>query len=232
MRGKLYKDEIKKKAGKLRRAGKTYKEIRDLLGIPKSTLSVWLSKKYSGIFDREKQLKHLSAIRPLAIAKIKKRNEERALKVSEQVKIEIEKNLIINSTSLKLILAMLYSAEGARYEGVSGLKFVNTDPKLLNIFIALLRKCYNLDNKKFRVRLHLHYYHQAKQAKKYWSDLLGVPEDQFWKTYFKKRSKTKKFRKNFMGICFINYSDSDIRRELLELTNQFHDLLLKESLFP
>lgn len=228
MRGKIYNKEIKKEVSKLRQAGRTYKEIRDLLGIPKSTLSVWLSKKYPGIFNREKQLKHLATIRPLAIAKIKKRNEDRALKVSECVKIELEKYSLIDPASLKLILAMLYSAEGARYEGVSGLKFVNTDPKLLQIFIILLRKCYQVDIKKFRIRLHLHYYHNKKQAKKYWSDLLGVPEDQFWKTYLKKRSKTKKFRKNFMGICFINYSDSDIRRELLELTNQFHDLLLKE----
>ena len=39
MRGCVYGENLKKKAEKLRASGKTYKEIRDLLNIPKSTLS-------------------------------------------------------------------------------------------------------------------------------------------------------------------------------------------------
>ena len=53
--------------------------------------------------------------------------------------------------------------------------------------------------------------------KKIWSKELNIPLNQFTKTSIKKRSKTKKFRKNFAGICFIYYGNSKIRKELLEL---------------
>ena len=125
------------------------------------------------------------------------------------------------------MLAMLYSAEGARHKGVSGLKFANTDPKMAQLYITLLRKCYKLDESRFRIRLHLHYYHSIKKSKKIWSKLLNVPLDQFSKPYIKKRSKTKKFRKNFIGICFISYLDSNIRREIMEIFSQLHFFIAK-----
>ena len=47
-----YKKEIKQKAEELRKAKKTYGEITKILGVPKSTLSAWLSEKFEGVFDK------------------------------------------------------------------------------------------------------------------------------------------------------------------------------------
>jgi len=220
MRGCVYGENLKKKAEKLRASGKTYKEIRDLLNIPKSTLSNWFSKKFSGIFDREKQLSHLAKIRPLAADAKKREKEKKQAILIKKISKEVKNYPLKNIGLLKSILSALYWAEGAKHEGVSGLRFVNTDPKLAKFYIALLRKCYKLDEAKFKIRLHLHYYHGIREAKKFWSDLLNIPLNQFTGIFIKKRSRKKRFRKNFMGICFINYSDSNIRKELLELTNQ------------
>lgn len=222
-----YKKEVKKKAAELRKAKKTYSEITKTLGVPKSTLSVWLSEKFEGIFDRKAQLAHLAKIRPLAIA-IKKRNiNRRADILSEKVNREVKNYPLKNIYFLKSMLAMLYSAEGARYKGVSGLIFANTDPKMAQLYVTLLRKCYKLDESKFRIRLHLHYYHSIKKSKKIWSKLLNIPLNQFGKVYIKKRSQTKRFRKNFMGICFISYLDSNIRKEVMEIFNQLHLFIIK-----
>ena len=37
----------------------------------------------------------------------------------------------------------------------------------------------------------------------------------------------KRFRKNFLGICFISYLDSNIRREVMEVFNQLYFSIAK-----
>lgn len=220
MRGTLYTKEIKRAVENWRSKGKTYTEIKEKFGVPKSTLSVWFSKKYAGIFTREKQFAHLERIRPLATAAVKKRNELRQEMVRQKINLETKKYPFDDIGLQKSILASLYWAEGAKYDKVSGLKLTNTDPALVSLFLALLRKCYTLDESRLRVYLHLHYYHKIKPTRRFWSDTLHIPTSQFAKVYIKKRSVTKRFRKNFMGICSLCYFDSNIRRELMEITKQ------------
>lgn len=227
MRGTIYNEKIKNEAEQLRKAGISYGDIKKTLNIPKSTLSVWFSKKFPYKFDKKAQAEHLKNIRPLAMAAKKKRTEEEARNIQEKIGQEIKKYPLTNIGFLKSILAGLYWAEGAKYKGVSGLKFVNTDPNLTHLYITLLRKCYDLDEGRFRIKLHLHYYHNKKEGKNFWSKLLNIPETQFANPYIKKRSKKRRFRKNFMGICFINYLNSNIRKELLELGKQLHENIIK-----
>ncbi len=225
MRGKIYNNKIKKKAETLRIKGKTYKEIKEELNVPKSTLCTWLVKRLNIPFNKSAQLVHLKKIRPLAIEAKKKEKEKQLRILKEKINKEIATFPINNLGFYKSMLAMLYWAEGAKHEKVSGVKFTNTDPKLAKLYITLLRKCYNIDEKKFRLRLHMHYYHRIKTVKKFWSKILNIPEYQFASAYIKKRSRTKRFRKNFMGICFINYLDSSIRKEILELGYKLQELI-------
>lgn len=198
--------------------GKTYAEIREKFPIPKSTLSVWF--KNSGKKpDRTRQLEHLKRIRPIAMATIHRHKEERVALAAEIAGKELGRFPLKNKSVQKALLAMLYWAEGAKSE-TTGLRFVNTDPLLAKLYISLLRSAYLLDESRIRIRLHLHYYHQHREAITFWSKLLGVPDSQFGKIYVKKRSVLKRFRKNFRGICFINYFDGAVRRELLSLGQQ------------
>lgn len=170
----------------------------------------------------KKQLQHLAQVRILAIAANRKKREYELGKIKQKVSEEIKTYPIQDVRFLKSMLAALYWSGGGKYNG-SPINFANTDPKLSKLFISLLRKCYPIDENKFRVRLHLHYYHHPKQLKVFWSKLLNIPPDKFGKIYFKKRSKTKKFRKNFNGICFIKYYDTKLRQEIMELAYKLHD---------
>ena len=209
--------EVKSQVERLRKAGKTYSQIREQFPIPKSTLSVWLGEKYKGVFDRKAQLEHLKKIRILSADTVRKKRIARNLIPTEKG-LAVAKIVPIEDVSvLKSLLAMLYWAEGSKYEGVGGLKFVNTDPRLVLLYISLVRACFPIDEKRFRIRLHIHHYHNKNEVTKFWSKLLNVPQSQFWKLYVKKRSPQKRFRKNFMGICFIYYTGNAIRIELLEL---------------
>src|SRR3989344_3580582 len=212
---RVHSEEIKKKVTKARKQGKTYRELVQMFGIAKSTLSYWFGDKLGHPYDREGQLKHLGKIRPLAILAKRNIKAEQQAKLMEKDRKDIQKYPTKNIGLQKLFLAGLYWAEGAKHKKVGGLKFVNTDPKLSLLYLSLLRKCYSIDEARLRVRLHLHYYHKIKNTRLFWSQLLNVPLDQFGKIYIKKRSKTKKFRQNFMGICFISYFDGNVRKELL-----------------
>lgn len=218
---KNYTIEFKKEAEDLRKNGYSYKQIFDKFKIPKSTLSTWFGVKYPGIFNRKKQLEHLSRIRVISLATRKRKKDIKHIELERKINHEIKSYPTKNIGFLKSMLSALYWAEGGKYHG-SPIVFTNTDPKLAKLFITLLRKCYDINEDKLRIRLHLHYYHSIKKTKIFWSELLDVPLEKFGKIYIKKRSPTKKFRKNFMGICFIKYYDNMLQKEVMVLADQLY----------
>ena len=226
MRGKYYSQEIKNKIESLRSSGKTYGQLTALYGVPKSTLSTWLGKKYPGVFDKAARLVHLERIRILSQNRLREIRLQQEKALYDKISKEFRTYPLENLGFYKSILAALYWAEGAKHERVSGIKFVNTDPKMMSLYIRLLRKCYKIDEKRFKIRVHVHYYHKHREVKELWSELLQVPQNQFWKIYHKKRSITKRFRKNFMGICFLYHSDSNIRKELLEISRSLAGMVI------
>lgn len=220
MRGSKYPAETREKAVKLRRAGKSYAQINAALGesLPKSTLASWFWKEnVPSPFTKEKQRKHLDSIRPQANQARRDGRNARLETIARNAKREVKTYPLSERGFQKSILAALYWAEGGKYPGVSGLRFVNTDPDLLRLYLSLLRSCYTIDESKLRIRLHLHYYHPIRKSKDFWAQTLRIPSEQITSVYVKKRSRKKRFRKNFMGICFVQYGDSSIREELLAI---------------
>lgn len=205
--------EVKNQAVHLRKNGNSIGVIAKSIGVSKSTAYEWTKNIEGAVrfsqLGRErwiKELQHLGA---------EGQRRKRELKIQKIIQEVNEELLDFTSTREmeKAILAMLYWSEGSKVRGM--LKFANTDPKLMLLFITLLRRCYLLDEDKFRVRIHIHWYHKEKNVKKFWSDLLNVSENQFTKTYHKKRSKEKAFRKNIGGICFLIYNSDYLREQIV-----------------
>lgn len=220
MRGKFYTSRDKARVKQLLLAGKSYSEIGKLLNVPKSTISTWFGKTIKKP-SKQAILRHLANIRKLATIalkrKWKRKQEEENQTIKANVKKELEKYPWNNIGVYKSLLALLYWTEGKKSEKTTGTKFANTDPNLTKLYVTLLRKCYNIEESKFRIGLYVHYYHSIKKVKNFWSKTLSIPLTQFYKVYVKKRGETKRFRKNFAGICFLYYGNSKIRKELLEL---------------
>src|SRR3989344_9200413 len=151
MRGQFYSEELKEEVDKLRSSGKTYGQLTALFGIPKSTLSTWLGKKYPGVFDREARLKHLEKIRILAQSRAREVKLEKYIMLQEHVAEEFKSYPLDNIGFHKSILAALYWAEGAKHEKVHGIRFANTDPRMMTLYIGLFRKCYRPDARRFKV---------------------------------------------------------------------------------
>lgn len=234
MRGKLYTQKDRERVKQLLLNGRSYNEIKKLSDVPKSTISTWFGKTLKRPINKKVKRAHFLRIHKLASIALKNKYKRKREEEARLIKMGIEKELkcypLENDGFYKAMLAMLYWAEGDKSEKGSGIKFTNTDPNLARLYVTLLKKCYDIDENKFSVRLYLHYYHSIKKSKKFWSKTLNIPLSQFYnKIYIKKRSKTKRFRKNFAGICFIYYANTKIRKELLELGHYLEKIITKSA---
>ena len=230
MRGRLYSPEEKERVKHLIIDGKSYREIKELMDVPKSTISVWFGKTIHKPYDADALHKHLANIRPQATIALKKKYEKIRFDELKTIRTNLQEELrsypFGNLGFYKSLLAMLYWAEGSKHNQISGTKFANIDPNLSLLYVTLLRKCYSINEEKLKIGLYVHYYHSIKKVKRFWSETLNVPLDRFHKVYIKKRSKTKRYRKNFAGVCFIYYGDTKVRKELLELGTLLKNTIL------
>lgn len=207
------------KARGLRKKGKSYTEIQGEVNIPRSTLHYWL--KDIPIPDNiiiGTSENWMSKVQRMGALANKAKRETMLVKISEEAR-KISKSITLDKDQMRLVLSSLYWAEGSKVRGV--LIFANTDPLMNIFFVDLLRRCFKIDELKFRLRLHLHDYHNEDLEKKFWSSLLKIPLNQFQKTYFKSRSKNKKYRNNSHGICFVIYNDSRLKEEVTMLSASY-----------
>jgi len=210
--------ELKKRAIALRKRGKTYSEIRAALSgeLPKSTLSYWCQN----ISLTQKQSNRISKI---ITSKIK-HAQRKAWKINKYrrglyLDGLYKKNLYLtrylkNGAVEKIILAILYMTEGSGTRR-SSLMFGNSNPKIITLFMRLLRKCYNLDEKKFRITLQGRADQNVKRLEKFWSSVTKVPLSQFYQARIDKRTIGRPSKKtDYKGVCRVDYFSASIYNEL------------------
>lgn len=223
MAGTRYATDTKKASLLLIKRGLSYAQVKQELGVPKSTLSTWVHEDGKPV-DRTRQLAHLEKARALAFAAIKKAKAARLVSAKEAAHRAAASLKLEQEAAGKSLLAMLYWAEGGKRDNV--MKFTNTDPELVFLFISLLRMHFPIEESRFRIGLQIHYYHKQKQVIGFWSKKLRVPASQFWKVYYKPRSGKKKvYKRNFYGICNLHYSSSAIQRELIALGTEITNMI-------
>ena len=96
--------------------------------------------------------------------------------------VDLFENINLSSESILLFCALIYQCEGSK-DIRDSITFTNSDPNLIKTFLFLLRKSFDLDEKKLKILMHLHKYHNEKIQKSFWSKITRVPEEQFNKTY-------------------------------------------------
>ncbi|MEK7172345.1 MAG: helix-turn-helix domain-containing protein [Patescibacteria group bacterium] len=211
MRSKI----LKQKAISMRKEGWSIPQISKKLGIAKSTASLWVSKiplpqnildqiKDKELIGREKGLAVMKARRYLAQLQI----QDGADKFIKKLKLLNKKNI------LKLLVAVLFWCEGSKR--TSEVRFTNSDPKLVRVFLYTIRKAFNINELKFRALVHLHEYHNKKRQHHFWSTVTGIPLNQFTKPYLKPHTGKRK-RDNYQGCISIRYADANIAKELKAL---------------
>jgi hypothetical protein len=213
--------ELKNKAQTLRKKGNSFSEISIKLNIAKSTASLWtrnvkLNKlavkrlKNNSDSGREKSLQ----IRKLKHKEIQQSNLLYAKKVVKKANI--------NTETVQIFCALLYWGEGSKLDRC--LRFTNSDPKMINTFLRLLRKSFpDIDEKKFRCVLQIHEYHNEKIELNYWSNITKIPTSQFTKSYLKPHTGTIE-REGYHGTIGIKYYDTNVVDRLIAIYNTLSDI--------
>ena len=203
----------KHKAIKLRLEGKSYSEIKSLLGISKSTLSEWLSP-YPLPPERIRELRDFSARRIESFRNtMKKKREDRQSVAYEKIKNNISD---LNRREMLLAGLFLYWGEGSKTNRNS-ITLTNTNPSMLKFFIKWLGKCFGVDKKRLKVSLHLYSDMNIPSSIKYWSKELGLSLDQFRKPYIKKTASDSITYKNGFGkgTCSVMLHCRDVSEPVL-----------------
>lgn len=215
-----YSPTLKEKAKRLRRTGYSLKQIAEKLRIAKSTASGWLRD----IRLSERALGRLKKRRQLGQHKARQTKRKKREKKFKQLKAEKRKGLSkskIDKQILKLCCSLLYWCEGGKYTD-SHIIFANSDPILIKTFVNLLRQSFKLDEKKFRVLVHIHEYHSDIKQKRFWSRITEIPISQFTQSYKKPHTKKRK-RNNYPGCIRVSYYDAKVAKELKALYTVFSE---------
>ncbi|MBI4057854.1 hypothetical protein HY405_00865, partial [Candidatus Microgenomates bacterium] len=174
--------EDKLKAQELRRQGLSYKEILQQITVSKDTLSRWCRDIPLSEAQKTRLLsnKTLGQRKGSLVAADKKRKFRllRTATIFREAKKELGR---LNKRERFIAGIALYAAEGNKTDGKAG--FANSDPKIIKFMTKWFKEFCQLPMSKFRGAIWLHEGLDEIRAKRYWSQLTGIPEDQFHKTY-------------------------------------------------
>lgn len=206
-----YGKEVKNKAFSLRYKGYSLSEISKTLRISKATASFWVGKLNLSE-SAVKRLKSRQIVGQQKTVETKRAKKQEFIKQLEKEKSKEIDSLPKEKLIYKIIAATLFWCEGGKKEN-SRLSFINSDPKMVKLFLKCLRKGFKIDENKFRVLIHVHSYHNESDQIKFWSLVTKIPKSQFNRCY-RKRNGGKRIRIDYQGCASIRYYDSKLATEL------------------
>ena len=116
---------------------------------------------------------------------------------------------------------MLFLCEGDKpKDNLRKVQLTNSDPMILAYFVQWLEAYYLVPRKSMKLRLHLWRGSNERRAKTFWSKNLGIPSDNFTKTWFKPRGYKNKHPD---GICRVSFSSKVIMECVRDdITREFY----------
>ena len=203
------KDDLRVVARKMRQEGRSYREIRAVVPVSKSTLSLWLKD----VPISEEQAALLNQMR--IDAGQRRATALKARRIATQQRIWKQAAGQIGTLSDRELLiagVIAYWAEGAKakpWRAVERLQFVNSDPTMIRLFIQWLRLLgVTLDDLIFRISIHENADYQ--QALRFWADEVGVSQSVFRRPTLKKHNP-RTVRKN-SGSTYVGCLTINVRR--------------------
>jgi hypothetical protein len=188
------KDDLHEKAVLMRREGRSYREIREVLGVSKSTLSLWLR----AVPLTYQQRAALAARTPAATSRraeaIRETGTRRRLQVQASAREQVQE---LSESELFVAGVVAYWAEGTKnkpWRTGTKVRFMNSDPNLIKLFLEWLALV-GVGEERIVFRLHIHESADVAAALRFWRDTLGVPESAFLNTV-RKRHRPRTVRKN------------------------------------
>ncbi len=215
----------KLKTQELRKQGLSYREILTQINVSKDTISRWCRDIVLSDEQKNRLLKNKSfGQRKGSIVAADNKRQARILR-TQNIFQEAKKEIgTLRKRDRFIAGIMLYAGEGEKTDGRGG--FANSDPKLIEFMMKWFKEFCEIPLSRFRGAIWIHEGLDANQAKKYWSKLTGIPQNQFFKTYIaENKTDSRKVRKNIhkYGVFAIKFSISDKQRKIIGWINALVD---------
>lgn len=179
----MYKNSIRQQAIRLREEGYSYTDISLKIGIPKSTLSDWLSAiPYT---PNEKTIKRIGKAIAAANAKKVRQKQESIANINEDAAQEIG---ALSRRDLFMFGLGLYAGDGSKTAGVT--RIVNSDPNVICLAIAWFRNL-GITQEQFSLTLHVYPDSDIPACLQFWSRTTTIPTSQFGKIQIDRRVKKR-----------------------------------------
>lgn len=222
MRNKKYSTQLKQKTKKLRRdKGLSYKEIADKIGISKSTVKSWCANVV--LKPEFKERLYNKQIRILSEGP--NSSHERRKKEIEIIirKAEKEISLPLSMEAYKLFGAAIYWSEGNKTKHFA---VANSDPFLIKFMVNWLKNVLDIHPESIKAHLNIYPQQNEKEIKKFWSEITGIPLENFGKSFIKPKNKNYKKNTLYYGTIKIRVmKGTDFRHQVFGWINS----VLKET---
>jgi len=205
----------------LRKKGKSYNKISKELGVPKSTLSDWLS----GVRWSQEIKKELERIANRAASKrlriLSKGRQKMWEAWREEARQQARKDFPkLRQNPLFVAGLMLYWGEGDSKIENSQVRLSNTSPDLIKLFSLFLKNICGLPIEKIKISLILYPDLDEANCISFWSTAAKIPKSQFRKSQIiKGKHPTKKLT---YGICMIHLTSRQLKEKIFVWINLFH----------
>jgi hypothetical protein len=205
-----YRGKVKEqaKARALRAQNRTLADIAKALGVSKSSVSIWVrdvpftpSLQLRGVRGPHRRPHPAHEAKLRQIDELNRQGIERIGELDEQA-------FLAAGTAL-------YAGEGSKADGK--LCFANSDAEMVRFFCAWLRRFFEIDEGRLRVRVYLHLGLDLEATEQFWSALMQIPRSQFRKPYRAVPDPSIRRNKHKHGCVYITYSCSRIHREIMGL---------------
>jgi hypothetical protein len=207
----------KDKALKLRREGKSYKQIKKELGVPMSTLSDWfIGQKWSediketllvGAYTKSKiRIENLNKIRGENLKKLYVEARQEAVQDFE----------LLKNNPIFIAGISIYWGEGDR-ASKNGFRVCNSDSGMIKLFIHFLIVICGLDPKRLRIWLLLYPDLDEKRCKDFWKQSTGLKDANFTKSII--IAGRHKVNRLSYGVGNVSYSSRYLKEKMLVWIN-------------
>lgn len=202
-RAKLVERE---EARRLRAEGRTMPDIAVALGVSRGSVSLWTRDVPVKLGPRR--------LGPRAPNLLERRKQAEITELLEEGRRRIG---TLSEREFLVAGAALYAGEGSKTDRM--VCFANSDPQMIALFCAWLRRFFTIDESRLRGRIYLHEGLDVDAATSHWSAITGIPPAQFHRPYRAIPDASIRSNKHEHGCAYVRYACSRTHRAILGLVH-------------
>lgn len=216
----------KENARILRKQGKSINQIIQETGYSKASVSVWVrdivltKAQKAGLSERGRSIESVEKRRLSRLANEQKKTDI----IIKNAKKDIDR---ISFNDLRLIGIILYLGEGGKTKR-GMVRLANSDPMVIKIMMRFLREVCEVPENKFYGHIHTFEGANVKKTEEYWSQITGIPLNQFYKTYIKQSIASLHKRKTLpFGTIDIGVNNTKLFLTIMGWIEKVKELIIE-----